>query len=272
MNKPVPCWAGHPCPVNDMTSRIAAPATALLLLAVTLAAVPAAADPPGEDRVTERGYDGAGRLLYEKGMRTDVDGLVFERIYKHADGKANGNGNGPAASADAATDCPSTKYVKAGWKWLAPYSAFADQHASIFSAAGNSWDSETGAEIFGSVQSGNGQAGVLDGRNQISFVNLGGGSTIAVTTTWYYRQTGEAVESDGQYNTAFPWSTSGASNAMDVHNIAAHEVGHTLGLNHPKGSGGISCLTMYAYANTGETQKRTLGDGDILGIEAVYGA
>jgi hypothetical protein len=93
-----------------------------------------------------------------------------------------------------------------------------------------------------------------------------------VTTTWYNRATHAAVESDGQYNTHYPWSTTGAAGAMDVLDIATHEIGHTFGLNHPKGAGAISCLTMYAYANLGETQKRTLGDGDILGIRAVYGA
>ncbi|HJQ94038.1 MAG TPA: matrixin family metalloprotease [Candidatus Thermoplasmatota archaeon] len=248
------------------TTLLAIGTLALLLLTVA----PAQADPPGEDRVTERHYDDAGRLLAEYGIRTDVDGLVFERIYKHADEKVKGNG--PVPSVDAATDCPSTKYVKAGWKWLAPYSAFADQHASIFSASGNAWDAETGADIFGGITSGSGPAGVLDERNQISFVNLGGGSTIAVTTTWYFRGSGQAVESDAQYNTAFPWSTSGEAGKMDVQNIATHEIGHTLGLNHPKGGGSISCLTMYAYADYGETQKRTLGDGDILGIEAIYGA
>lgn len=243
--------------------------TTLLLLA--LAAAPVSADPPGEDRVTQRQYDNAGRLVAEYGIRTDVDGLVFERIYKHADEKAKGGG--PTASADAATDCASTKYSTAGWRWTGPYSGYADQHASLFSQAGEAWDSETGADIFGGISSGvQGTAGQLDGVNQIQFVSLGASTTIAVTTTWYYRSTGQAVESDGQYNTYYAWSTSGAAGAMDVLNIATHEVGHTFGLNHPKGSGGISCLTMYAYANYGETQKRTLGDGDILGIEAIYGA
>jgi hypothetical protein len=251
-----------------MKTLMFAVGTTLLMLA--MATAPVSADPPGEDRVTERHYDNAGRLLAEYGIRTDVDGMVFERIYKHADEKVKGNG--PSVSVDAATDCASPKYAAAGWRWTAPYSAFADQHASIFNAAGNTWDVQTGADIFGSISAGSGPAGVLDNRNQLSFVNLGAGSTIAVTTTWYYRSTGQAVESDGQYNTAYAWSTSGAAGAMDVENIAAHEIGHTFGLNHPKGSGGISCLTMYAYANYGETQKRTLGDGDILGIKAIYGA
>lgn len=239
-----------------------------------IAALPAQAESQGQgqDRVTDRQYDAAGRLVAELGVRTDNEEIAFVRSYKYADDKeANGNGR-VAGSSEAATDCRSTKYATAGWRWTTPYSAFADQHASLFSQAGNAWDSETGASIFGGVQSGvRGTAGTYDGVNQIQFVSLGASTTIAVTTTWYYRGSGQAVESDGQYNTYYAWSTSGASGAMDVLNIATHEVGHTFGLNHPKGPG-VSCLTMYAYANAGETQKRTLGDGDILGIQAIYGA
>lgn len=222
-----------------------------------------------QDRVTERGYDAHGRLAWERGIRTDNEAIAFERVYHHAD-----KAKGPASTTSAVTDCPSTKYSLAGWHWNAPYAGYADQHAAIFTTSGNTWDVETGTDIFGSFQSGvQGTAGQLDGVNQIQFVSLGASTTIAVTTTWYYRGSGEAVESDGQYNTFYQWSTSGEAGKMDVQNIATHEIGHTFGLNHPKGSAAsIGCLTMYAYANYGETQKRTLGDGDILGIEAIYGA
>ncbi|MGH2728631.1 MAG: matrixin family metalloprotease, partial [Actinomycetota bacterium] len=159
-------------------------------------------------------------------------------------------------------------------RWTEPYSAFADSYASLFAEAGDSWDAETAANVFGGVTPGvEGTAGTFDGVNQISFVDLGSTSAIAVTTTWYYTSTGVAVESDGRYNLGYAWDTTGAADAMDVLNIALHELGHTLGLNHPNGKPfATSCLTMYAYADFGETAKRSLGDGDILGIEAIYGA
>lgn len=242
----------------------------LLLLGTFVLPLATTAEPPGRDQVNERYYDAAGRLVAEVGVRTDNEAIEFTRLYKYADDKEkNGNG-GMASSSDAATDCASTRYVLAGWKWAQPYSARAGSFASQFNAAGSTWDAATGGSIFGGITSGSGPAGVLDGVNQITFQSLGATSTIAVTTTWYYRGSGEAVESDGQYNTFYSWSTSGAAGAMDVQNIATHELGHTFGLNHPKGPGS-GCLTMYAYSNTGETAKSTLGDGDILGIRALYG-
>lgn len=178
-----------------------------------------------------------------------------------------------SGGADPGTDCESDAYKLTGWHWTSPYSAKSDQHASIFNSAGNAWDAATGASIFGGVQSGNdGTAGVQDFKNNIQWVNLGASSTVAQTLTWAYRGSGEAVESDAQYNTYYPWSTSGASNAMDVANVATHEVGHTFGLNHPTSTSTNSCLTMYAYVNYGQTFARTLGDGDILGIKAIYGS
>ena len=125
-----------------MKTTLFASGTTLLLLAVTLAIGPAAADPPAEDRVTERQYDNAGRLVAELGVRTDNEEIAFVRSYKYADDKeANGNGR-VAGSSEAVTDCRSTKYATAGWKWTTPYSAFADQHASLFSQAGSTWDAE----------------------------------------------------------------------------------------------------------------------------------
>lgn len=215
--------------------------------------------------IDRRVYDEGGRLVWEFGHSSQRPDMGFARHHY----AARPGGGGPAM-----TDCVSTAYRLAPWKWSAPYSASASLHASLFQAAASLWDDRTQASLNGGITEGSGAAaGVQDFVNQIDFMPLGATSTIAVTTTWYYISSGVAIESDGQYNTYYEWATDGRAGAMDVLNIAAHEIGHTFGLDHPKGQPGkIGCLTMYAYASEGETAKRTLGDGDILGIRAKYGA
>lgn len=242
---------------------------ALFMVALlTIALLPAfvAAEKPKGDQVERREYDAHGVLVWEHGRSGKDPSLGFSRHYFVRPGGGGGGG--------AMTDCTSTAYRAAPWHWTSAYSASASQHADLFEQAAATWDAATSASISGGITPGSGgAAGVQDFVNQIDFVDLGATSTIAVTTTWYYTSTGVAVESDGQYNTYYSWATDGRAGAMDVLNIAVHEVGHTFGLDHPKGQPGkIGCLSMYAYASAGETTKRTLGDGDILGIRAKYGA
>jgi len=68
--------------------------------------------------------------------------------------------------------------------------------------------------------------------------------------------TGEIVESDIFFNTAFPWSTApaGEPGRFDLESIALHELGHLLGLGH-------SAL--------GETELRPIGGRRVIAAEAV---
>lgn len=240
-----------------------------IFVAALLLAAPAAALSQEPTGVLERVIDAVGRLVFERGIEPSDPTIAYVKHYTHKPNHGGGGGGG--GDGGGSNDCASTAYKTNGYFWDQSYSGYASSFASTLDASGRTWDTETGAGIFGGISSGSrGVAGDLDGVNQHDWTDLGSGGTIAVTTTWYYRGSGIAVESDAQYNTYYPWSTSGASGSMDVQNIATHEIGHTFGLGHPNG-GGISCLTMYAYADYGETQKRTLGTGDILGIEAIYG-
>ncbi len=258
---------------------------ALTVLGLLGTSLVASAPPPGT--AVERAWDAQGRVVWERGLVAGVHGLAYEKHIRWDDGAAKPDkpdkpgkpGGGPGGGSGGGgglpgNDCAATQYKLTGYHWTTPYAGYTTGYTAAMNAAGQTWDDATGTDLFGGFQAGSlGTAGELDGVNQIDFVNLGGGGTIAVTTTWYYTSTGQAVESDGQYNTHYSWSTTGAAEAMDVENIAAHEIGHTWGLDHPNGPGHkIGCLTMYAYGVEGETKKRTLGSGDILGLRELYGA
>lgn len=106
-----------------------------------------------------------------------------------------------------------------------------------------------------------------------------GSSVIAVTTTTYYRGTGQIVDADIEMNAAWfdftdvdgppcPKGESEGCVATDIQNTATHEIGHMLGLDHSS----VREATMYASASRGETGKRRLSEDDIEGICSIYPA
>jgi len=142
---------------------------------------------------------------------------------------------------------------------------------SAFGSAAATWNAATaGADPFASVGSTSLAGAANDGTNIAYWTDLSSG-VIAQTYVFYNSATKTISGFDIQMNTDFDWSLTGEAGQMDVENIAAHELGHDLGLGHPSSSGRNACLTMYAYASYGETSKRTLGDGDLLGAQRLYG-
>lgn len=107
----------------------------------------------------------------------------------------------------------------------------------------------------------------FDGFNVLSWGSTGG--SIATTYIWYIG--GAIIECDMEFEDGYNWGTTGASNLMDVQNIATHEFGHFLLLLDLYGSAD-SEKTMYGYARYGETKKRTLDSDDIAGISSIYPA
>jgi hypothetical protein len=107
---------------------------------------------------------------------------------------------------------------------------------------------------------------------------------LAATNFIIDTQTGEVVESDIFFNTAFPWSTdaAGITGRHDVQSIAVHEIGHLLGLGHsalgetevlPGGRrvlGAEAVMFPIAFA-AGSIHDRTLRADDLAGITDIYG-
>jgi len=118
-------------------------------------------------------------------------------------------------------------------------------------------------------------AGSNDGVNVMGWGYLGG-DIIAVTYMWAQATQGNFdslrfTETDMIFDNSKLWSaeSSGIAGRFDVQNIATHEGGHTFGLGDMYESAD-SEHTMYGYAGTGETKKRTLEWGDRAGVATLY--
>ncbi len=112
--------------------------------------------------------------------------------------------------------------------------------------------------------------GKYDGKNSIVFGYYLYPGVIAVTSTWYYSNTGQILEFDMLLNSAYRWGDATVTpGVMDLQNIATHELGHSIGMNDIY-DGACDNVTMYGYSNYGDTNKRTLETADITGLLTLY--
>lgn len=90
----------------------------------------------------------------------------------------------------------------------------------------------------------------------------------AVTIPLSATSDGHLLDADMLFSPNFTWSTAGdgPSDTADLQNIATHEIGHVLGLDHPSPLE----ATMYYACLYGETYKRTLAPDDIQGLCHLY--
>jgi len=136
-----------------------------------------------------------------------------------------------------------------------------------FQAAANSWNGAGANFTFnyaGTTQNGWGR----DGKNILSFADLGSSSIIAQSMSYIINDT--LVESDIQFNTGFSWSTDTPTPAgkMDLQSIAVHELGHWLRLLDLYGTND-STKVMYGFGSYG-AMKRNLTPEDVAGIQWIY--
>lgn len=143
---------------------------------------------------------------------------------------------------------------------------------SAISSSAETWDSATSSELFNDSYTKDYSAtyGTQDFVNAIDFGDYPDNNVIAVTSVWYTPRGKQIVEFDMRFNTRFHWGDAEInSTLMDLQNIATHEFGHSVGLSDIY-STSCSSVTMYGYSTYGETQKRTLEQADITGLQKMY--
>src|SRR5581483_10406739 len=98
-------------------------------------------------------------------------------------------------------------------------------------------------------------------------------NVLAATWTWT-NSSNDVVEADLFFNNSHSWATftscpTTATGKFDVADIAAHGLGHGLGLHHYSDSGAQA--TMYPSAPPDEVRKTTLTAGDTAALQAALG-
>lgn len=119
-----------------------------------------------------------------------------------------------------------------------------------------------------------------DGANSVFFSNTfygrSFGDAVAITTEWTVNNGRRRIEADTIFNANLDWNSyrgdlrgsSGGGTLYDLHRVALHEFGHTLGLDHPDERG----QSVNAIMNSFVSDVDHLLPDDIRGGQALYGA
>ncbi|HED67123.1 MAG TPA: matrixin family metalloprotease, partial [Planctomycetes bacterium] len=105
----------------------------------------------------------------------------------------------------------------------------------------------------------------FDETNSSGYFPTGSG-TVAITPV-SFMSTGKIVDADVLFNgSGFSFTTSGEVGAFDVADVASHELGHLLGLDHSGWAG----ATMYPYVDSTVILHRSLSEDELRGMRHLY--
>ena len=137
-------------------------------------------------------------------------------------------------------------------------------------ASAETWNVETGAELFQYAGPTTSNWYAQDFQNTVSWVKFIPRDTLAVAVMWY-DENSVIWEVDIVFNTFHSWGIDPVKKdrAFDIQNVATHEFGHPVGLDDLYDEI-YSDLTMYGYSSKSETIKRSLEEGDISGARSLY--
>ena len=231
--------------------------------------------PPGAQEI-EPGVYYLGRVKDHRGR--NVDGIAFVHSRKLA---ATPGGGGGSDKPD-----PCYAFLSSGVHWktvedfvVSPTIANAPDGALFLdqmTLALDNWEAAAGKQIFGSGTVGEVDTALIgsspNGVNEITFAPIESPSTLAFAVIWGVFGGPPPQRELTEFNLVFrddvPFGANGETDKYDFWGTFAHESGHAAGLAHPSDT--CAEETMYRFADFGRTKKRTLNDGDIAGIAALY--
>jgi hypothetical protein len=139
---------------------------------------------------------------------------------------------------------------------------------SAIQAGMNAWNTQSGTgfrfNYAGQVST---TSTGYDNKNIVVFRNEANGGTIASTYVWTsggLLRDADIVFWDGGYK--FFTGSSGCASGAYIEDIATHELGHAMGLQHSSATD----ATMYPTYSTCSTAMRSLASDDIAGAQALY--
>jgi hypothetical protein len=146
--------------------------------------------------------------------------------------------------------------------------------SSSAQAAAQAWNALLGDLAF-QTQVTTGTPGNGNGVNELAFASTMfgrsfGTGTLAITTTLTGQNGNARAESDTLFNTAFTWDSYRGPlqrNVQDIQRVAIHELGHSLGLDHPDSAG----QSVDAIMNSRISDIDAPTSDDITGAQNLYG-